>query len=149
MKKIELGQAVTILANLGVIAGIIFLAIEIRQNNELMADEAQRVRSESIRECFVMMADNGELAAIQLKDLEGEELSNLEEFRLSQYLMRGVIGYQTSFHQLPREELEPMANYFRGQFETSSSFRRGWRQYRDALDPAFVQYMEEDVAGGP
>jgi len=34
MKKIDLGQTVQIIANVGVIAGIIFLAIELRQNNE-------------------------------------------------------------------------------------------------------------------
>ena len=36
MKKLELGQTITILANVGVIAGIVFLAIEPRQNNELL-----------------------------------------------------------------------------------------------------------------
>ena len=36
MKKVDVGRAVGILANLGVVAGIIFLAIEVGQNNELM-----------------------------------------------------------------------------------------------------------------
>ena len=36
-KKLDLGQTITILANLGVIAGIVLLAIEMRQNNELLA----------------------------------------------------------------------------------------------------------------
>ena len=34
MKKIDLGQTFQILANVGVIVGIIFLAVELRQNNE-------------------------------------------------------------------------------------------------------------------
>lgn len=34
MKKIELGQTIQILANIGVIAGIVFLAFELHQNNE-------------------------------------------------------------------------------------------------------------------
>ena len=145
MKKIDLGQTVTILANLGVIAGILFLAVEIGQNNELMAEEAERARAESIRESMVLIADNGELAAIMLKELEGEELSDLETLRLSQYWMRGVIGYQMSFQQLPREDLAAMANLFRRQFETKPSFRAGWAEYRDALEPDFVQWMEESV----
>ena len=41
MKKIDLGQTITILANVGVIAGIVFLAIELRQNNEYMAANAR------------------------------------------------------------------------------------------------------------
>jgi hypothetical protein len=35
MKKIDLGQAIQI-ANVGVIAGIVFLGVEIHQNNEAM-----------------------------------------------------------------------------------------------------------------
>ena len=40
MKKIDLGQTITILANLGVIGGIVFLAFEIRQNTAQMRAEA-------------------------------------------------------------------------------------------------------------
>jgi len=36
LKKIDLGQAIGILANAGVIAGIVFLGMELRQNNELV-----------------------------------------------------------------------------------------------------------------
>ena len=35
MKKIDLGQTITIFANLGVIGGLIFLAVEIRQNSDI------------------------------------------------------------------------------------------------------------------
>ena len=40
MKKIDIGQTITILANVGVIAGIVFLAFELRQNNSLLAAQA-------------------------------------------------------------------------------------------------------------
>jgi len=42
MKKIDLGQTIAILANVGVIAGIVFLAIEVRQNTESI-DQSRRV----------------------------------------------------------------------------------------------------------
>ena len=41
MKKSDVGQAITVLANLGVIAGIVFLAFEQRHNNELIAAEGR------------------------------------------------------------------------------------------------------------
>jgi hypothetical protein len=34
MKRIDVGQAIQLLANLGVLAGIVFLAIEVQQNTE-------------------------------------------------------------------------------------------------------------------
>ena len=36
MKSLDLGQTLTILANFGVIAGIVFLAFELRQGNQLL-----------------------------------------------------------------------------------------------------------------
>ena len=40
LKKLDLGQSIGILANVGVIAGIVFLGLELRQHNELMEAEA-------------------------------------------------------------------------------------------------------------
>ena len=39
MKKLDVGQMITILANLGVIAGIVFLAVEIRQNQASLDEQ--------------------------------------------------------------------------------------------------------------
>jgi len=47
MKKIDLGQTIAILANIGVIAGIVFLAVETRQNNRLLAMESNLARTEA------------------------------------------------------------------------------------------------------
>jgi hypothetical protein len=38
MKKIDLGQAIQV-ANVGVIVGIVFLGVEIHQNNEVMGQQ--------------------------------------------------------------------------------------------------------------
>ena len=34
MKKIDVGQAIGILANIGVLGGVVFLAVELRQNTQ-------------------------------------------------------------------------------------------------------------------
>lgn len=39
MKSIDLGQTITILANVGVIAGLIFLGYELHQNNEFLEQQ--------------------------------------------------------------------------------------------------------------
>ncbi len=41
MKKIDLGQTISILANVGVIGGIVFLAFELRQNSEQLEIQAR------------------------------------------------------------------------------------------------------------
>ena len=39
MKKFDLGQTTTVIANVGVIAGLLFLAVQLRQNNDLLGIE--------------------------------------------------------------------------------------------------------------
>ncbi len=145
MKKLDSGQIVALLTNLGVIAGIIFLAVEIGQNNELMVDEAERARAESRRQSWVLLVENAEVADLMVRELDGEQLTAVEEFRLTAYWMRDLVGYQTAFQQLPREDLLAAGVQFRRFFDTRSSFRKTWEEYRDTLDPEFVQWMSENV----
>lgn len=149
MTKIDLGQTINTLANVGVIAGIVFLAIELRQNNELMGDEAERARAESWRQHWILLAENADLAEMMVKERGANQLSAVEEVRLAGYYMRDVIGYQTAFRQLPREDLQAGGRQFRRMFHSSPSFRAAWEDNRDVLDPDFVQFMELEVFHEP
>lgn len=40
MKQIDIGQTISILASIGVIAGIVFLGLELNQNNRLLVADA-------------------------------------------------------------------------------------------------------------
>ena len=149
LRKLDLGKAISVFANIGVIAGIVFLVLELSQNNELMIDEAERARAESRRQHWRLLAENTSLVATIVKERNGEPLSEVEEVQLIGYHMRDLIGFQTSFQQLPREDLLPAGTDFRQFYEASPAFRKAWEQYRDSLDPDFVQFMEQDVFRGP
>ena len=129
-----------------VIFTLVFLSLQIQQNNKLMAGEAQRSRSQSAGLSMGAIAENGELAAIIIKDLNGETLNAVEALRMKWMWMRQLWGYQTSFQQLPRVEIEAMANLFRRNFEAMPSFRTSWEEIRDTFQPDFVQYLEEKFA---
>jgi len=49
MKKIDLGQMIGILANIGVIAGIVLLAVEIDQNSQALGVQARLDRENVLR----------------------------------------------------------------------------------------------------
>ena len=49
MKRIDLGQTLNTLANVGVIAGIVFLAVELDQNNEFLELEARETLTEYLQ----------------------------------------------------------------------------------------------------
>ena len=73
MKKIDLGQTITILANVGVIAGIVFLAVEVRQVGE------QLIQDGGDGGCGIVferenpdLASGGERAFVEVRDAPPE-----------------------------------------------------------------------------
>jgi len=89
MKKIDLGQMMQILANLGVFAGIVFLAVEIQQNTESMDEsrnlafaQAQQARLSQLDDSFRSLANSEYLPGIFAKyRAEGREALSDEEFQ--------------------------------------------------------------------
>ena len=63
MKKIDLGQAISMFANIGVIAGIVFLAFEIRQNTEALETEMRFYQNERQTEVIEGVFRNPHLVA--------------------------------------------------------------------------------------
>ena len=90
MKKLDFGQTITLLANLGVIAGIVFLAIEISQN-QVSLDEQNVLARQSSRDAALegfgslrrMALSNRELLETLLKQSAGKELSEFEQAQWS------------------------------------------------------------------
>jgi len=62
VKKLNVGQALAILANAGVIASIFFLALELRQNNELMDAERRFNRLSIATGSLTLLATSPELS---------------------------------------------------------------------------------------
>ena len=82
MKKLDLGQIVTLLANLGVIAGIVFFAYELQQNNQLLEAEARATRiGLRVSHSDVLFRDQ-QFAEIMSRAQAGDDLTDAEELRL-------------------------------------------------------------------
>ena len=151
MKKIDLGQGITILANLGVIAGIVFLGVELAQNNDLLAAQARynlRVqRAETNRNGL-----NPFLLEASLKYREGANLTPAERAitQLQALTMLELWEWQHAEYEagmLESDELPVGAwrLWFHGRGELAFPIRETWERRRDILSSEFVQFMEENV----
>ena len=145
MRKIDLGQAISILANIGVIAGIGFLALELRQNNELMLAEARRSRSESSESAFRSIAENAELAEIFVKAGQGQELSGVEDQRFRAFWMALLVNLQSTFRDLRPAELDSLLNRYRTYQASYPQLNVVWSLNKMNLEPAFVELMDTNV----
>ena len=63
MKKIELGQTLTLLANLGVIVGIVFLAVELNQANRIGRYTAENARRNQFIQVNSIVMEHSEIYA--------------------------------------------------------------------------------------
>ena len=131
MKKIDLGQSIGILANLGVIAGIIFLGIEINQANQAARSQARTDIATSIAELNASFADNAELAEIFLRGLPNPDgLTALERLRVSSYMSALLRLWENTHYQ-----------YRNGLFDEVEFFaeREAWKTI--VQSPLFVVYF--------
>jgi hypothetical protein len=106
LKKPDLSQTVSILANLGVIAGIIFLAFELQQNNELLRAEARANQLEARRGSSLQLTTNPQLATIVYKLGNGESVTPEERYQFTWLARDLFVRWQWQFEEYQRGLIE-------------------------------------------
>ena len=151
MKTIDLGQAVSILANVGVIAGIVFLGIELRQNNELLEAESRFARSERAVGLLTLPISR-ELAAVLAKVSDGDDLDSTDQIQLRSYVRVVFRNFEANFDEIRLGNLDREAvrqaqrSIVRNEVGTTPiPWRDYWQGYKQRSTPEFVQWMEEFV----
>ena len=150
MKKIDLGKTIQILANIGVIAGIVFLAFEIRQNNILLTAESIGTVFENRIARHDRIMEYPAYTAIMAKNLAGEPLSVEEEMTVAASHDRAFIAWQREYllYQLgivPEEYLRAsfgsMKSVIPDQQGTLPVYER-WETWKHDSEPAFREFIE-------
>ena len=85
MKKIDLGQTITVLANLAVLFGILLLAYELTQNREMTRAQTRQSIAELLVNLIKTDATDPLLPEIHIKRISGQTLTAVEEYRLESY----------------------------------------------------------------
>ena len=98
MKKINLSQSISIFANLGVIAGLIFLGYEIRQNTAQMRADAGYSIIEAVDALNRSVYQDSEFPALLLRaeqsfsELEGVDQARIASFFFSEINLADYIS---------------------------------------------------------
>ena len=141
MKKIDLGQAIGILANIGVIAGIVFLAIEVSQNQASL-EEANRINLISAREASfssvndfnLLLATNEDLARVFQEGLSGDTLTPLDEFRFGALcnatFWRQAVSYERSQALGNTQSAQATIRLLAGQIANSPGLESCWDEQK-------------------
>ena len=149
MKKIDLGQTVGILANLGVIAGIIFLALELRQNNSLLTAQTAHALLSTKFEYRARIIDNTNgFTEILQKRRSGAQLSPVERSRVNIFVhdLLDIFRWQFREYQagrLPDDYID--LRTWHDLWDLNPDLRDLFEEDKARLDPEFVRFMDENV----
>jgi hypothetical protein len=137
MKKIDLGQAITILANLGVIAGIVFLGFDLRQNTRSIQAAASQGITEAESQAVLEWVDHPDIVVSFTKS----ELTDEEVIRLHSFLVLYVRSHENywSQHRLGAIDDDTLRRYENSILVILSypRNRNWWNSIRGNFDPSF------------
>jgi hypothetical protein len=114
MTKDRARQWLALVADLAVVAGIIFLAVEIRQNTEAVVASSSRALTDQSVEFFAAGLDNQIVARAVYKQGVGEDLDGFETAQLSRLQYLNFRVFENAYLQ-----------YRRGYYDETE-----WERYR-------------------
>ena len=149
MKKIDLGQTITILANIGVIAGIAFLALEIRQNSDLLSSQTRFNNVQNQLSLAMMLVEDSELNELVARASSGESISRDESFRLRQMVIVVLNLWEYEYREfedgrLARDELKIESK--RQDYLLFAQLAPGlWEQFKIGAHSSFIEFVETEI----
>jgi hypothetical protein len=157
MSLLETAQ---ILGNLGefvsavvIVATLIYLAMQIRQNSEQLAAQSRYNNYKGRSDLTLVVALNDELLEIWFKSINDDQLSPTEQMRFNFFTRSVFTFWEYEFHEyeagrLNNEEFNPAGK--RRVFERNTEiWDRGWTQYKTTAPRRFVEFVDENIVNQP
>lgn len=157
MKKIDIGNTIQVLANVGVIAGIAFLAIEMQQNNALLEAQAGYVLAENRASNYDLLKTSPEFATLISRLAAGDQLTPVEHWQERGLYMSFIVRFSWEFseYRAGRLKADQLPTIVWGQLLRGEGalptpgMRDVWDQVKFSFDPEFVRFIESEVIPSP
>lgn len=135
-------------ANLGVVAGIIFLILEIQQNNELISSNASFSRFNVERERRNRIIENPDgIAEIAFKNATGQPLTEFESFRLGVFSADSLETLKWQYAEIQAGRLDEDSidiDAWSVVWNGDNILQAIFNARREGLEPALVEFIEEN-----
>ena len=148
MNTDNLNKWLTLAANLGVIAGILFLAIEIQQNNEALGLQARLDREDVIRAGLQKRMVNPDLLSATARALANEDLNNQDILILNELNTTTLTDFYMVFQQVQDGFLEESTiskNRWRDVYFSYPLMSDTYNQQQRFFSPEFNKWFGENV----
>lgn len=144
-------KILTLLANFGVVAGLVFLAVEIRQNQvvleqnqdlmrrqfEVQAVDSHQAIADLTDKIRLLVASDGELTKIWIAGMKGENLSEVDQTRFAALCASKIWNEAVSYRRLKitgaSGDAQLMINTMHQQRESSPGYDSCWNDTAEGL----------------
>jgi hypothetical protein len=149
MKKIDLGQAITILANVGVLVGILLLVFELNQNRQMMQSQTRTAVAEILVGLLALEASDAELIELQAKAASGQttptEQTRFVTLYEAYWRYRENVYYQFRNGLYDQDEYIALRNAWVEGLNSSDAIRSTYCSRRHVQPPAFTEEMDAQL----
>ena len=141
----------TLIANFGVLTGIIFLGWEIQQNSELMRIQISQSRAESSMTSLALEFNSEYIPQIRVKVEAGEALTPVEDMRYSQWFraanrIQDNILYQYNSGMLLENTPGSVRGFIEAVVASTRQSRQTWSEMKETFTEDYVQLVDEVFA---
>ena len=147
MKISAVNESVSLIANIGVIASIVFLGLEMQQNTAMMQSQTRNSIVENQLGLYELAIENAELHDIVDRlnsdlDVELTELRQIGFWTMSQFRMWENEFFQHEIGLFGSEEFEARVNWWRFVMGFDYALEQ-WQGSQEQFAPDFRIYMTE------
>jgi len=143
----RLNRWLTLGANVGVLAGIILLVVELEQNREMTQAQTRTQLAQGLVELFTTNMNDSAYADILLRGNNGEPLSELEQYQyhrhrnaFNAYHENVIYQYQIGLYD--ESEFSRQMSVIRSDFDRYPGLADNWCQSRDRMSTALIEAIE-------
>jgi len=145
MKFDEINNWLTLAANIGVIAGIVFLAYELRQNNENLEAQARNTIKENRSLMNRAIAHDPAFAQILLKARSGGELTPVEQIQLDSWFRSNLANWEWDYEEFKRGRLDINLNSYKTFASAFPQIENLWDSTRASYSLSFQEFMDTEI----
>ncbi len=145
----NLNKWLMLAANLGVIGGIILLAVELQQNNELLQSQARAARHDARTGVMRMRVENPIVGETISRFQNGEELLPQEIANMMAFVNFMLTGWEYLWSEYDAGLLDISELGIESRREAWNNFpdeiKERWLEGNGLYNPAFIVWMEENI----
>lgn len=145
-----------IVAALGVVISLIYLAVQVRDNSRLVSENtkaqlmaADISSNDGTREVNLEIIKDPELASLIRRGLSGDDLDEIDRQRFAQWVRMITESHMTYFVQLERGIVTgEIFEYWSRNFDrlcTRPAFTRSWNNIRNDFMESFRDYIDAKI----